>query len=157
MIQTHSPAQAKSILSTAFGSRTLVVFQGCGFSAPHRDRSVSHQTNPDVILSEAKDLSRNPGLTPTRSTHHPTLSFRAKRRICFLSPHQAHSESTHRAKLVHVCAPPSQTQKLVILSEAKDLSRKYRRAPSAVRGASQFPISVFQFPFSTQSGGTAKP
>jgi hypothetical protein len=60
MIQTLSPAQANSIISTAFGCRTLVVFQGCGFSAPHHDRSVSHQTNPDVILSEAKDLSRRP-------------------------------------------------------------------------------------------------
>jgi hypothetical protein len=83
-----------------------------------------------VILSEAKDLRRNPCLTPIRLIHHTTLSFRAKRGICFLTPYQ----------------------KPVILSEA----RRERRPDVSIHGAAT-PISIFQFPFSTLPGGTAKP
>jgi hypothetical protein len=86
-----------------------------------------------VILSEAKDLRHNPCLTPVRLIHHTTLSFRAKRGICFLTPYQ----------------------KPVILSEAKDLRRE-RRPDASIHGAAT-PISIFQFPFSTLPGGTAKP
>jgi hypothetical protein len=46
--------------------------------------------------------------------------------------------------------------RIVILSAAKDLRRKPVAAPIAVhRHAS--PISIFQFPFSIQPGGTVKP
>jgi len=45
--------------------------------------------------------------------------------------------------------------RVVILSEAKDLRRE-RRPDVSIHGAAT-PISIFQFPFSTLPGGTAKP
>ena len=82
------------------------------------------------------------------------LSFRAKRGICFLMPYQAHRDDSDRAKLKRVCVPSSRTQKLVILSAAKDLRGKPRPVVSRGDGLA-VPISIFQFPFSIQPGGNA--
>jgi hypothetical protein len=68
-------------------------------------------------------------------------------------------ETSHSQSVMHSdIVIPSDTvihSDVVILSEAKDPSSKHYRAVSACRSRA-FPISIFQFPFSTQSGGIAK-